>query len=246
MLVTIAGLEFVGDGGAATYTIETGGLRGWLDGVDSRRDAAARPSAHGDYDVPTFLSGRVVSITGLVLTSTPEAYEAAVAALHALLADGTSAELSVEQASGTLTAMVRRSGAPDIVDLVYGEVARYRVQFWAADPRRYGVSHTFGPGASLTTVAHDGNFPATPVVTVAGPVTAPYTVASQGHSFTVTQSLGSGEEHTIDMGSGWVYLDGVLQSGVTSAHDVFLVPPGPDVTVTGPSSMTVDVTDTYV
>lgn len=245
MIATLGGIEFVGNGDPATYTIETDGLKGWMDGVESRHDSTPRPTTHGDFDAPTFLTGRLVSITGLVLASSPAGYEAAVQALSGLLADGSSSELSVEQNSVTLTATVRRHGKPDIVDMVYGQTARYRLQLWAPDPRRYGASHTYGPGASLTTVEHDGNFPATPVVTVAGPVTAPYTVASQGHSVTVTQSVTSGHEHTIDMGTGWVYLDGVLQSGVTSALDVFTVPPGGPVTVTGPSTMTVDVVDTY-
>jgi hypothetical protein len=246
MDVTLGGLTFVGGAGAATYTIDSDGLKGWLDGVQSRRESAPRPVGHGEFETPTFLGGRLVTLSGLVLASSDAGFEAAIADLTGLLADGSAAEMSVAQASGTLTATVRRAGAPDIQVLVYGETARYQVQLWAADPRRYGADQaTVGPGASLS-VAHDGNFPASPVVTVDGPVSAPYSVASQGHTVTVTQSLAGGETHTIDMATGWVYLDGDLQSGVTSAVDVFTIPPGAGVTVTGPSTMTVDVTDTYI
>ncbi len=130
---------------------------------------------------------------------------------------------------------------------VYGATeteAAFQVSFWSPDPRRYGPVHSFsGPTAE---VHHYGSFPATPEVRVTGPRAAPYTVACEGHSVTVTQALTAGQEHRIDMGSGWVYRDGVLQLGVVSSADVFTIPPGRVVTVTGPSSMTVLVPDTFV
>lgn len=245
MLATLGGLEFVGDGAAATYTIEADGLKGWLEGPGFRRQGTARPTGHGDFDSPVYLTGRVVTLSGLILTDTVSEYEDAIAALTGLLADGSAGELSVQQDTVTLTATVRRAGSPDFVPVVYGKVGRYRIDLWAADPRRYGADHSYGPSASEV-VTHDGNFPASPIVTVTGAVAAPYTIASGGRSVTVTQSLSGGETHTIDMATGWVYLDGDLQSGVTSALDVFTIPPGAGATVTGPSSMTVTVTDTFV
>lgn len=239
MSATLGGLEFVSGGGDATYTMAS-----LSRSVATRRDTALRPTAHGAFPAPGLLTGQLITISGLVLASSDAAYEAAKAALQNLLADGTDAELEVTESALTWTAMVGRFDEPDIIDEVYGEVARFRAQFWGADPFRYGDPHTYGPGASFS-VSHDGNFDAVPTVTVQGPQSAPYSVASGGHSVTVTQALGSGEEHTIDMGMGWVYLDGVLQSGVTSAVDVFTIPPGAGVTVTGPSTMTVDVVDTY-
>jgi phage-related protein len=244
---SIGGILFEGAPADPTeaFVIDPEGWSGWDEGVTMRRDETARPGTHGAFDAPGFMSARVVSISGWIIAPTPSALATMRTQLTGLLSDGGSDTLTVETAAGETWAEVRLAGQTAVTVQGSETEARFQVQFWSPDPRRYGAAHSFGPGASLTTVEHDGNFPAIPIVTVAGAVTAPYTVASQGHSVTVTQSVTSGHEHTIDMGTGWVYLDGVLQSGVTSAVDVFTIPPGGPVTVTGPSTMTVDVVDTY-
>jgi hypothetical protein len=135
MNATLDGLTFVGDGDAATYTIET--FKGLFDGVEMRHETIPRPNGHGDFDSPGFLSGRLITLTGLILAADdPSAFEAAVFALEDLLADGSKSELSVELASGTYTYQVRRHGAPDIDPIVWGRSARYQLQLWAPDPTK--------------------------------------------------------------------------------------------------------------
>lgn len=246
LLASIGGLVFEGEpaDSSQAFVIDPEGWSGWDDGAAVRRTETLRPVGHGAYDAPGFLAPRVTTIGGWIVAPNAATLASMRTDLTALLADGDSATLTVETAAGETSAEVRLA-SQTLVTVTGSELeARFQIQFWAPDPRRYGATHAEGPGPSLS-VAHDGNFPAVPTVTVEGPVTAPYTVASQGHSVTVTQSLLAGETHTIDMSTGWVYLDGVLQSAVTSAVDVFTIPPGAGVTVTGPSTMTVDVTDTY-
>jgi hypothetical protein len=247
MIASLGGLDFVGDGSDATYTIDTDGIKGWLDGVDTRRESIPRPSAHGEFDVPGYLTGRIITFSGLVLTGSDSDFENALAALSGLLADGSSDELSVTQATATLTASVRRNAAPQIDVEVYGLVARYRIQLWAADPRRYGATHSISASSSIS-VAHDGNFPATPVLTVAGSSGGGYTVTGPGSRLiTVTRALVSGHPHTIDMVTGGLYVDGARVVGGISVYQPWTVPVGSSVTVSvSAGTVAAVVKDTYI
>lgn len=249
MIATLGGLEFVGDGDdTATYTLDADGLGGWFGGVEMRHDTIPRPSSHGDFDAPGFLSGRIITLSGLILTADDSAFEAAIKALEALLADGSAGELEVQQTSGTYTAEVRRHGAPDIAVVVYGRVGRYQLQFWSPDPRRYGVTHTYGPGAVVAGVEQDGNFPAWPVLTVEGSAGGGYTVTGPGSKLiTVTEPLVSGNPHTIDLSTGGLYVDGVRVVGGVSVYQPWSVPVGSSVSVSvSAGTVTVEVRDTFI
>jgi hypothetical protein len=138
MNATLGGLTFVGGAGAATYTIfRDGGLTGWFEGVEMRREIIPRPTGNGDFPTPGRLGSRLITLSGLVLTDDdPEAFEVAIKALEDLLADGDMDTFTVEQATGTYTAEVGRVGSPEIIIEVYGSLARYRLQLWAPDPTK--------------------------------------------------------------------------------------------------------------
>lgn len=237
------GLEFVGDDGPATYSIEPNGLSGVLDGVGSRGDRSERPFADGEFDSPTFLTANAGSISGLIETSSSTEYVHAIRRLTSIPVREL-APMTVQVDGSSMVCRARRHGDVDVTPLVFGRVARYMVQFFAPNPRWLGETHTF-TGSNVEVLQY-GNFPAIPSIEVVGPVTAPYSVSSQGHTVTVTQSLAAGQRHRFDMSSGWVYRDGVLQSGVLASADVFTVPPGRPVVVSGPSSMVVRVPDTFI
>lgn len=250
MNITIGGLTFIAGTAAATYTVES--LSGWFDGVPIRREMEERPNAHGAFYAPGFLEGRVVSLSGLILTSSESAQVAAVRALTSLLADGGTDVLTVAEPGGSLTATVSRYGKPDVQVEVWGTVARYQVQFWAHDPRLYGPAGVFGPDTSVG-VSHAGNFPAYPVVevTTAAGMPSGYTVAAGGVEFVVSQALEVGETHRIETRTGWLYLDDVLQAGAVTQAATWTVPPGVTVTHTltpdsGSGVITVTVNDTYM
>lgn len=234
------GLVFEGGEGEADFTIEPGGVAGVVDGADTRFDRAERPSRDGDFPAVGYSTGRMGSISGLIHASSGGDFERKRSLLAALPARSP-LRMTAQTPDGTFWCDVQRWGKPDVTPLVYGRSARYMVQFWSPDSRWFGDLRTFRPGDA---VYHFGNATATPVVRVVGPVSAPYSVSSQGRSFTVTQSLSSGQSHRIDMASGWVYRNGVLQTGVVSSAQKFTVPPGPSVTFSGPSSSFLDVLDT--
>ena len=245
--VSIGGIRFESGPAdpSACFLISPQGMTGWESGVGVRRDETKRPVAHGAFDQAGYLDPRVVAISGQILARTPSEVRWMAARLAGLLAGGGSGRLSVADDAGVKWCDVRLAATTQISTFGGTETeAEFQVQFWAPDPRKYGSVAVFS-GASVQAF-HYGNFAATPVVEVAGPVSAPYTVASQGHQVTVTQALTAGQKHRIDMATGWVYLDGVLQTGVTSAVDVFTIPPGEAVSVTGPASMTVRVADTFI
>jgi hypothetical protein len=137
VIARIDGITLDGTEATAQYTIGDDGLKGWFDGVPSRLDQEERPNRNGLFDTQGYLSGRVVTIEGLILTSTPAQQEDARLALSSVLADGSAGRLSVRTSAGEKFAMVRRVGEPAIVTQVWGRQCAYQLRFLAADPRRY-------------------------------------------------------------------------------------------------------------
>lgn len=223
-----------------------GGFQGWDDAPAGRRAGVDRPTAHGSFDVPVWRGERVVTIDGPALAYSESELGHLRSRVTGLGSDGRRVRLTVDHQGKTLWADGR------VVEATFRDSgargrrlhAKFSLQIVAADMRKYGPVVAF-PGASVQAF-HYGNFPSAPVIEVAGPVAAPYTVASQGRSYTVTQALTSGQTHRIDMATGWLYRNGVLQTGAVSSAQTFEVPPGQPVAVTGPASMTVKVTDTYI
>lgn len=248
MRLRLGGIEFVGDAGPATFTIERDGIRGlMLGGVDVRRESVDRPAAHGAFSLPGYLTGRVISWSGWVETENRFEQEHALARLSGLLADGGTSRLVINGAD-VRWIDVQRAGEPDFRMEEYGRSAKYSFEAWAPDPRMYGEVREFRAGEIAY---HHGNFPATPEMIVTGPAPNGYTITGAGgQKYVVTQPLAAGQTHRIDMVTGWLYRDGVLQSGAVQQAHTWEVPPGiPGVvhTVTGSvGSFTVRVTETFV
>ena len=137
LLATVNGLEFVGDESPGTYTIaRDGGLVGWFEGVEPRFERVPRPVADGVFPSPGFLDGRLITLQGLVLTSSEAAFEAALEALGDIPVDDL-VEFTVTTGAGTKAAMVRRAEKPDIAVNLWGSSANYRLALFAPDPARY-------------------------------------------------------------------------------------------------------------
>lgn len=245
MKVRFGGLLFNGDEGAATYTVEADGIKGWLKGgVGVRRESVSRPNAHGDFDTPSFRTGRRVTLQGLILTDSPTKQDHAILQLTGMLASGQKGRFFVDNALGTTWADMRLIDV-QVSRRVYGRVADYRIELWGANPRIFGESRTFAAGEPAY---HYGNFDAIPELTVTGVYASGYTVSASGKSYVVTQALASGQTHRIDLRSGWLYRNNVLQSGAVSAAGSWTVPPGQRVThsLTGSGVLKVTVVDTYM
>lgn len=216
------------------------------EGVQVRREQVARPGAHGAFSLPGHLDARVVTMAGHVLAPSPEMLLHMVRRLTGLLADGGTESLSVlgerevhlKVGLAAQTAVTVRGNDPRVAD--------FQLQLWAPDPRMYGEAHEFVSGQ---TAYHRGNFPATPVIELAGAASGNTITGPAGKAFTITQSRAAGQTHRIDLATGRVYLNGVLQLGVVSRGDLWTVPPGlPGVvhTLTGSGTMKVILPDTFV
>ena len=250
MRANYKGIDFYSDSGDATYTIEQ--ITGWFEGVDVRRSGGARPATDGVFDSPAYLTSRIITITGLVLSNGSSSdFEMALARLAGLPPRHVSL-FTVETDNGTTWANARRAEKPEVTVIVWGQVARYQLVLEAPDSLRYGDTHVSPPGTSAN-VFHYGNYEASPIIDVTAVTTmaSGYTLnGPDGKAFVVTQGLTAGQVHRIDMATGWVYRNGVLQTGVVGAADLWGVPPGvltphAITPVSGTGQITVSVTDTF-
>lgn len=236
------GLIFEGGAGKATFSIEPDALKGVLKGgVGVRREQVPRPTAHGDYALRGYRTGRRISWSGLVETKSAAEHDHALLQLTGWGADGNLVRVQFDTAYGVLFTDVYLDDL-DVQRLIYGRVSRYMLSVYAPDPVLLGETRTFIPGDAY----HYGNFESWPTVTVTG-TGAAYTVSSQGRSFQVTTALPNGQKDVIDMRSGRVRRNGNLLVGGVGAARVWSVPAGSPVTwsITG-ASATLAVTDSFI
>lgn len=247
---SLAGLVFDGsDATTSPYTIIPDGLKGWTDGVDTRRENIDRPGAHGAFAMPGHLAGRVITIAGEVYTSSAFEQEHTLGRVTGLLANGDFSQLVVTSSGETQRATVQRNGAPVITRDRWGLLAKYQLSLFAPDPRKYGDQHTFGP-ASAVTVTNRGNFPALPILHVEGNAPGGYTIAGPGgRLIVINRPLVGGIPHRFEMRTAHLYVGGARVLGGVARADLFTVPPGLPATVmsiNAGASLRVVVEDTYI
>lgn len=242
----IGGIEFQGwpaDHHGDWFVLDADGIKSFWGGVDVRREEVVRPSAHGSFDMPGYLSSRVIPVSGHMSSRTPEGLEHMQARLSGLLSDGSSDRLTIEGPLGARWCDVRLASATQITQLD-ATTARFLVTFWSADPRTYGRVQDFATGVSSI---HYGNFPATPRLLI-GAGSGGYTVTGPGGRVVTAVTAPAGA-HEIDFSTGGMYLAGVRQVGAIGVYQPWTIPPGlPGVTATisGSRSLTQRVTDTFM
>jgi len=223
-------------------------------GVSMRREQTDRPTGHGQFWSPGFLSGRVITLAGEIYSRGFEDQERMIGQIDSLLADGSAAPMAVQRAIGHLQATVGRIGEPSFTLDRYGLLATYQAQFWAPDPRWYGDAPASALAASLD-LSHRGNFPSLPTFTVPGSaaVSGGYTIAGPGgRAYVVTSGPAAGHSDEIDFATGWLRRDGALLFGAVSRYETWAIPKGANWTHTiagtgaGTARMTARVPDTYV
>lgn len=246
MHVLFRGLRF--DGGDSIepeLSIDRDGLTGWLKGgVGTRYESVPRSNADGDHDLPVHRTGRRVTLTGLARTDSPSKQDHLIRRITGLMNLRSRQRFVVASAFDTTWADLKVESA-ECDPLVYGQIARYRIELWSDDPLIFGETHGFAGGEGAF---HYGNADAVPVLEVTGVYAAGYTVSAAGKSFVVTQALAAGQTHRIDLATGWLYRNGVLQSGVVGQADTWTIQPGETVThsLTGSGTLTVSVRDTFM
>lgn len=242
----INGLSFVEwptDHHGDWFVFDEDGVKSVWGGVDVRREDIARPAAHGSFDMPGFLSPRVIPVSGHMSAATAMKLEHSMARLSGLLADGGTSRLTLDGPLGARWCDVRLASATQITQLD-ATTARFLVTFWAADPRTYGEVHDFPAGE---VAINRGNFKATPRLLV-GAGSGGYTVTGP-NGRVVTVATAPAGAHEIDFTNGGLFVGGVRQVGAITVYQPWTVPPGlPGVTATisGSRSLVQRVTDTYV
>lgn len=216
------------------------GSSGWYESPDVRREEIARAMSHGAFNLPGYRSQRLIGIPGHILARTPASLVHLQDRLSGVLADGGSGRLTVEDDSGTRWANVRLAGCS--IEQIDSTTARFLLQLWAADPRKYGETRTFDSGQPAY---HYGNFPASPVIVVPG-AHAAWSATAGSAQVAVSQALTSGQTHRYDSRTGRLTRNGALQVGVVTRGDSWSIAPGQSLVHTITGGGQVQVTDTFI
>lgn len=242
MLITLDGVHFRGDMGRAMFTIEHGALNGWFEAPGVRRDATPRPTGDGVFTAPTYRAGRSVAWSGLVHSTSHAEQRRAFEQLAGMCSGRGLYRLTVQDGTDATWTDVHLLQAPDVTVLAAGRLARYDVEVFAPDPRRYGELRSF---SAADRVYHRGNAPAFPVVTIPNAAAA-YTLSSGGKSIVVSGAP-AGATHVIDTRTGRLASSGTIAVGVVTRADSITIPPGIGQTValSPAKAFTTTIADTF-
>ncbi|GAA3289242.1 hypothetical protein ACFFON_15485 [Arthrobacter citreus] len=221
----------------------------WFETPAVKGESVERGNADGEFDLPTNYAARIIPFSGRLLCSGPSQVRAAANRLAGLLHGGL-VTMQVTDAGGTTWAKVKRNG-PTVPVKVNDRMLRFQFDLKAPDPRKFGAVQSVPAGVgSATPIQNRGNYPATPVIVVAGPVSAGgYTVTGPGGEvFTVTTSPTAGITHLINMHDGLLRVNGSISAGagLVSRADTFTIPPGGKLNVTLSKGGRVELYDTYI
>ena len=227
-----------------------GGFKGWDGSPSGRREAVARPFAHGEFDLPVFRSPRVVTISGVAVAGSTYELRQLSEALTALGADGEMLPLVVDHEGQELKAYAR------VIEVTFTDEgkrgarqrAKFSVNLVCPDPRKYGVTNVYSGDGSVL-VWQRGNFPGLPQIRVSGASSSGYTVTGPGgKKIVVSRALASGSPHTLDLATGALLVGGSRVLGGVASYQEFTIPPKKKATVSVSSDLALQVTvpDTYM
>lgn len=245
--VTIAGQDFFGQD-MHDFVIGPGGFEGWDDGVDMRLEKTARPQAHGSFDLPGFQDARTVAISGTAFADSNRRLRWLRNRLTGLLAGGESRRIQVDRDGDVQWADCRLAAKTMFTEHGGSDVADFQIQLWCPDPRKFGELHAFdvAPGTAAQAF-HRGNYDATPVVQVNGPLTGGFTITHPNGQYTALGDLGAGSWIRVDFNTGRLRLNGNDRSDLVTRADVCKVAPGSLTQFTlSNGSGYVEVLDTFI
>lgn len=251
LMIEVAGLRMFGRPGRGPYVVKSEGLEGWEDGVDMRSESVAVPNRHGSYVLPRFQESRTVGVQGVILAKTARELANFRAGLTGLLAHGRPGRMQVTVDGSTQWGEVMLASKTKVTRRRGTYYADFSLNLWAPDARKFGAVQSVPAGVgSATPVQNRGNYPASPVIVVAGPVSAGgYSVTGPGGEvFTVTTSPAAGVTHLINMHDGLLRVNGSISAGagLVSRADTFTIPPGGKVNVILSKGGRVELYDTYI
>ena len=233
------------------FIIGPDGFVGWDDSTPTKRQLQPRSQAHGSFPQKGYRDVRTVVISGTCVADSEQQLEWFGSQLTGLLSDGSMGTITVDHSGVTSFANCFVDGQPTFAMFGAGAAALFTAQFWCPDPRKFGTGNAYGPATALT-VFHYGNFAAAPVLTIAGSMPSGYTITGPSEKvYTVTAAVTAAAPHTIDMSTGYLTINGVIQTGVVTVGNTWTVAPGAQVAMTltpvsGTGTLSATVTDTYV
>lgn len=252
--VRAGGLTFLGQPDQMPFegfAIGPQGFEGWDDGTTMSRTVVDQEQAAGAYDADGLAGTRTLELSGSAVASSVGRLRLFGDQFRSLGAQGGSFPVTVDHLGVTRSGVARLDGKPTF-EVQRGLLnAKFATKFWFANPRLVGHEYTFGPAVSVL-AHHYGNFPAAPVITVAGVIGTSYTInGPNGAQFKVALPVTAGHPHTIDMATGLLYIDDAIFYGAIGPAQTWEIPPGAAVSQTlvpfsGAGTLTVVVKDTYI
>lgn len=218
--ITWAGRTLSGNDRFGQWKVHS--IDGWFDSPDVKGETQDRANADGEYDLPTYNSARIVTATGrLIAKSHADMHEA-----MSWLSGPMRGRFQVAGHGPTQYADgVRNSGLKLTPET--DTVLRWQITLRFPDPRKFGDLKTFDVAlAAIATVFHRGNYAASPIVQINGPVTGGFTITHPGGLYTAVGDLAAGSTIRIDFNTGRLKLNGNDRSDLVTRADLYKVPPG--------------------
>lgn len=250
--VTLGSLTFGGtvDANGVLWWVEQ--LQGW-GSPKGTLTVTQRPRSHGGTRSESFLTPRVIAVTGEIVAPTPALLAQARHQLDAAVSL-TDTSFSVTEYGETLHATVTRQD-----EVLYGDETEtwttFSIQLVAEDPRRYGASASFSTGegsqsggltfpatwpiswpatvvSGVVSFNNPGNTAAPVTLRIDGPCTGPIiTHVTNGSQLVFASSLvlQSGEFLIVDMEARTVKAQGqASRVGYVTSRGWFQLDPGPN------------------
>lgn len=234
----LEGIDQYGEWGVHT-------MEGWWDSPAEKTQQVSREHADGDYDLPVHYQSRYVTLTGIFIADNEAKMFQGMNRFTGLLRS--LGRLQVVGYGVPQWANVRRSSGLTITPAT-DTICRWQARVKAPDSRKFGDRATFDmtPGSTVT-VFHRGNYDATPVIQINGPLTGGATITHPFGQYTFLGDLALGGWVRVDMNTGRLKLNGNDRSDLITRADLCTVPPGS----TAPFSINrgtgyVEIYDSYI
>ena len=230
------------------FVFDASAVEGFYDGVNVKRSEESRPNQWGDFSEPTLLGPRVLTLTGYAKGKNPTELHALRDEFTALLVNDQYVEISVANSVWTRYLTVALTGKPSWI-IETDNVARWKLELYAPNPRIYGEERTVQTVAKTDTeglaflleypltytitgdpvpeqfVTNNGNTTAYPVFKVTGDFEAGISLTdNNGKYVTYTGLITYAAPVEIDMGKGTATQNGIDKTVLLSQRDWLTVP----------------------
>lgn len=196
---------------------------GWIESVKAVYDEVPVPGGNGSFDVPVYLSSRLVRAKGFCKAESFETLDWFHGAVTGQLGGEATRPFVAEHLGATEWAMGQCVRA-DFTPLGGQLRAEWQMDFWMPKPEKFGDIEVFGEGEAAE---HRGNTGAPPVFTITGIRPAGYTIHGPGgRVLKVTRPLAAGSTHVYDMATSELLVDGALVDGGVEIPGSWALPRG--------------------